>query len=83
MSKKYLFLILFYNKLTFCIHSTLFYPASFNVAKLKPINVYPIGSTCGLDAPENLCDNRFNNLSSCIQIQCEQICPFGKVFSSK
>ncbi len=82
MKNRILFiLILLYNRLTFSIHSVIIYPALFNVAKYKPISIYPIGSSCGLDAVENLCDNRFTNVSSCIQVRCEQICPFGKVFS--
>ena len=83
MRKNDLFLIMFFNTLILSIHSALLYPTSFNVAKLKPTSVFPIGATCGLDALENLCDNRFNNISSCVKIHCEQICPFGKVTSSK
>ena len=60
--------------------SLLLYPVSFNVAKFKPISVYPPGSTCGLDGLENFCSNQIDS-SSCIQIHCEQICPFGKIYS--
>lgn len=63
------------------IESAILYPESTNVGKFKPTSLNPLGSTCGLEFQETLCDNRFQNNKLCSNttsiILCDQTCPYG------
>ncbi len=60
------------------------YPDALNVAIFKPVQMSPIGCTCGLNIQDTLCDNRLQNSKICSSndssiINCLQTCPYGTV----
>ena len=77
-----LFILLNYLVSETC--STLLFPESVVVSELKPVELSPFGSTCGLDFKETLCDNRLQDRQLCSNssnlIYCDQTCPYANVF---
>jgi hypothetical protein len=82
-----IFLIILFkiNKLIWLIEGRLLYPEADNIAIFKPIAIQPIGSTCGLELKDTLCDNRVQDSKSCSNssslFYCDQSCPFGNVLT--
>jgi hypothetical protein len=69
----------------YTINAALMYPEADNIAINKQVLIHPMGSTCGLELKDSLCDNRFQDNKLCSNTSalfyCDQSCPYGNVLT--
>ncbi|CAF0916506.1 unnamed protein product, partial [Brachionus calyciflorus] len=67
-------------------NAKLLYPPPENIAPFKSISLFPIGSICGLEYRDTLCDNRYTDPYSCsnssLFFYCDQTCPYGNTLQN-
>lgn len=84
MNNSYIFIFLIYILASTRLkEARLLYPPGDYIATYKPALITPIGSVCGLEYKDTLCDNWYTDDQSCSNssriIYCDQTCPYGNV----
>jgi hypothetical protein len=68
------------------INTQLFYPSAEYISINKPREIQPIGSSCGIELKDTLCDNRIKDSKGCSNSSsiffCDQSCPYGNVLQN-
>ncbi len=69
-----------------CSNAQLFYPPVEYISINKPKEIQPIGSSCGIELKDTLCDNRIKDSKGCSNSSsiffCDQTCPYGNVLQN-